>query len=72
MLGQKVGAPLLQRLPHKFNIRVGVVAADWAERKSSTWLGSDIATRANALRLTLFGNDFINRAEYFAQRGPRP
>jgi hypothetical protein len=21
--------------------------------------------------LTLFGNDFINRAEYFAQRGPR-
>ena len=65
-------SPLLQRLPHKFNIRVGVVAADWAERKSSTWLGSDIATRANALRLTLFGNDFINRAEYFAQRGPRP
>ena len=28
--------------------------------------------RANALRVTLFGNDFLNRAEYFAQRGPRP
>ncbi len=73
MLGQKVAAPLLQRLPRKFIIRVGVVVAeDWAERKSSARLGSDIATRANALRLTLFGNDFINRAEYFAQRGPRP
>jgi len=28
MLGQKVGAPLLKRLPHKFNIRVGVEVAD--------------------------------------------
>ena len=73
MLGQKVAAPLLQRLPRKFIIRVGVVVAeDWAERKSSARLGLDIATRANALRLTLFGNDFINRAQYFAQRGPRP
>ena len=24
------------------------------------------------MRLGLFGNDFLNRAEYFAQRGPRP
>src|SRR5713101_7536106 len=71
MLGQKVAAPLLQRLPRKFIIRVGVVVAeDWAERKSSARLGLDIATRANALRLTLFGNDFINRAQYFPTTPP--